>query len=60
MEGTSNDTPLFDFEGETDKTVENLTRQMVETGAALEKLIGDTTAPVIDPATGAQVLLPKA
>jgi len=60
MEGTSNETPLFDFEGETEKTVEDLTRQMVETGAALEKLIGDTTAPVIDPATGAQVLLPTA
>ena len=60
MEGTSNDPPSFDFEGEQKKTVENLMRQMAETGAALEKLIGDTTAPVIDPATGVQVLLPNA
>lgn len=60
MEGTSKETPFFDAKGDGEETIEDLLRQMVETGAALEKLIGQTTAPITDPATGSQVLLPRA
>lgn len=60
MEGTANGIPSSHVEGEGEQTIEQLMRQMVETGTALEKLIGQITAPVIDPATGVPILLPAA